>query len=166
MPPPNVLYCPKPVSSSRISTTFGAPLGGWTGCGNCGLSESRMVRPTLPGKWKSDRGSTVGVPPAEGVSALGLSSARAVANLPEAASQPSSVPAASTVATDKVVRVRMVCLLEKSSLRRRVRVGRAGGDRRMLLHALLEFNHNLHCWGRDPRAPGRLFGELLLRIGD
>ena len=61
-PPPNVLNCPKPVSSSRISTTFGAPFGACTGCGNCGLSESRYVRPTLPGKWKSGRGSTSGVP--------------------------------------------------------------------------------------------------------
>ena len=39
-PPPNVEYCPNPVSSSRISTTFGAPAGAFTGCGNCGGSES------------------------------------------------------------------------------------------------------------------------------
>jgi hypothetical protein len=50
-------------SSRRISTTFGAPLDACTGCGNCAGSESRYVRPTFPGKWKSGRGSTLGVPP-------------------------------------------------------------------------------------------------------
>src|SRR5262245_38210878 len=54
-PPPNVLNCPKPASSMRISTTLGAPFGACTGCGNWGGSESRYVRPTVPGKWKSGR---------------------------------------------------------------------------------------------------------------
>src|SRR5262245_15911996 len=74
-PPPNVLNWPKPASSIRISTTFGAPCGACTGCGNCGGSESRYVRPTFPGKWKSGRGSTLGVEDG-GVSALGFSWAR------------------------------------------------------------------------------------------
>src|SRR5262245_14763317 len=60
-PPPKVLNWPNPASSIRISTTFGAPFGACTGCGNCGGSESRYVRPTLPGKRKSGRGSAVGV---------------------------------------------------------------------------------------------------------
>src|SRR5215471_2945517 len=59
--PPNVLNCPKPASSIRISTTFGAPLGAATGCGNFAGSESFQVRPTVPGKWKSGRGRTDGV---------------------------------------------------------------------------------------------------------
>ena len=49
-PPPNVLNWPNPASSSRISTMFGAPFGACTGCGNCGGSESRYVRPTFPEK--------------------------------------------------------------------------------------------------------------------
>src|SRR5215471_13921428 len=40
---------------------LGAPFGACTGCGNCGGSESRNVRPTFPGKRKSGRGSTLGV---------------------------------------------------------------------------------------------------------
>jgi len=50
---------------------FGAPFGACTGCGNCAGSESWYVRPTLPGKWKSGRGRTLGVSPAgDGVEVL------------------------------------------------------------------------------------------------
>src|SRR5262249_45822500 len=104
MPPPNVAYCPNPVSSSRMSTTFGAPLGACTGCGNCGLSESRIVRPTLPGKWKSGRGSTVG---GLAVGQFFPGPVRSPAGWPDAASQPPTVPTASTAAATGVIRVRM-----------------------------------------------------------
>lgn len=45
--PPNVPGCPKPRSSSRISTTLGAPCGALTGCGKSGL-ESLKVSPIFP----------------------------------------------------------------------------------------------------------------------
>src|SRR5213595_2546426 len=61
-PPPKTLNWPKPASSSRISKTFGAPLGGRTTFGKVGGSESSNVRPTLPGKWKSGRGSEFDIP--------------------------------------------------------------------------------------------------------
>ena len=86
-PPPNVLNWPYPASSSRISTTFGAPLGAWTGCGNCGASESRYVRPTLPGNGNPGKGSTLGVP-FKVASALGFSWAKAGDCADKAASQP------------------------------------------------------------------------------
>src|SRR5206468_1186012 len=58
---PNVENWPNPASSIRMRTMLGAFLGDCTGCGNCAGSESLYVRPTLPGKWKSGRGKTVGV---------------------------------------------------------------------------------------------------------
>ena len=47
---------------------FGVPFGACTSWGNCALSESRYVRPMLLGKWKSGRGSTLGVPSCAGLS--------------------------------------------------------------------------------------------------
>ena len=41
-PPPKVLNWPKPASSSRMSTMFGAPFGGRTICGNVAGSESSI----------------------------------------------------------------------------------------------------------------------------
>src|SRR5262245_64497653 len=90
-----------------MSTTFGAPFGACTGCGNCGGSESRYVRPTLPGKWKSGLGSTLGVLPV-GAGSSFLSWARAGVSRPEAVSQPSRAPTVSTVEAARVVRVRIV----------------------------------------------------------
>src|SRR5271165_2484645 len=45
--PPNALEAPKPTSSVRISSTFGAPLGAFTGWGKSDF-ESAVVRPMTP----------------------------------------------------------------------------------------------------------------------
>src|SRR5256885_16951755 len=44
--PPNVLVCPKPTSSSRMTSTFGAPFGALSGCGELG-GETLSASPTL-----------------------------------------------------------------------------------------------------------------------
>src|SRR4029079_7054791 len=44
-----------------MRTTFVAPSGACTGCGNLAGSESWNVRPTVPGKRKSGGGSDCGV---------------------------------------------------------------------------------------------------------
>src|SRR5262249_4593469 len=55
--PPNVLDAPKPTSSVRIKSTFGAPFGACTSFGKSGV-ESLTVRPILPWKGGPDWGRT------------------------------------------------------------------------------------------------------------
>ena len=45
--PPNVLEAPKPTSSSKIQTTFGAPAGAFTGSGHHSF-DSANVLPITP----------------------------------------------------------------------------------------------------------------------
>ena len=93
IPPPKVEYCPNPVSSSKIRTTFGAPLGAFTGWGNCGGSESLYVLPTLPWNLKSGLGSTFGVPSIAAESGFCPWPSVCVSR-PDATCQPSSPPTA------------------------------------------------------------------------
>src|SRR6516165_6877096 len=86
---------------------FGAPAGAFTGCGKSDF-ESLARRLMVPRNGWGGFGSTS--PPAgcwvEAFGWPGLSSARA--NRPEAASQPSSAPAAIIVAAARVVRILML----------------------------------------------------------
>src|SRR5580692_9606833 len=47
MSPPNVAAAPKPTSSRRIHTTFGAPTGAFTGSGHHSFDSARVL-PTTP----------------------------------------------------------------------------------------------------------------------
>jgi len=55
--PPNVLGCPNPTSSSRMISTFGAPLGAANIAGTSG-SESAYVVPILPLNLRGGTGIT------------------------------------------------------------------------------------------------------------
>src|SRR5262245_57505407 len=83
---------------------FGAPFGAWTGCGKSDF-ESLARRLMVP--WNGWGGSGSTVPTLGGSLAFGVVFSWAVASRPEAVSQPSRAPAASSVAAARVVRVRM-----------------------------------------------------------
>src|SRR5215831_18820988 len=57
-------------------------------------------------------------------------------------------------------------LLQKSSLWRRVGVGRARRNRWILLQTLLELRHELHSRNCHPRVQDQSLWVLLLRIGN
>src|SRR5262249_47623817 len=85
---------------------FGAPAGAWTGCGKSDF-ESLARRLMVPRNGWGGNGSTAPDGSAGRASAF-FSWATAVVSRPEAVSQPSRVPTASSAAVARVVRVRMV----------------------------------------------------------
>src|SRR5262245_48922204 len=89
-----------------MSRTLGAPLGAVTPVGNSDL-DSLALRPMTPPNCASGTGR-IDEPPVGGFSGNLLWAYRLLGSLPEAVSQPSNAPAASTVAAVRIVRGRMV----------------------------------------------------------